>query len=67
MFEVVLSISFILLLLFVFIYAIRKIHLIEKDIDSYYALEEEQDYIRAFLGEGKYAEYQEWKRENKIE
>lgn len=67
MFEVVLSISFILILLFVFIYAIRKIHLIEKDIDSYYALEEEQDYIRAFLGEEKYAEYQEWKSENRIQ
>lgn len=67
MFEVVLSISFILQLLFVFIYAIRKIHLIEKDMDSYYALEEEQVYLLAFLGEEKYAEYQEWKRENKID
>ena len=67
MFEVVLSISFILLLLFVFIYAIRKIHLIEKDMDSYYALEEEQVYLLAFLWEEKYAEYQEWKRENKID
>lgn len=67
MFEIILSISFILLLLFVFIYAIRKIHLIEKDIDSYYSFEEEQIYIRAFLGEEKYAEYQEWKSENKIE
>ena len=67
MFEIILSISFILLLLFVFIYAIRKIHLIEKDMDSYYALEEEQVYLLAFLGEEKYAEYQEWKSENKIE
>lgn len=67
MFEIVISINFILLLLFVFIYAIRKIHLIEKDMDSYYALEEEQVYLLSFLGEEKYAEYQEWKRENKIE
>lgn len=65
MFEVVLSISFMLFLLFVFIYAIKKISLIEKQIDSYF--EEEQDYLLAFLGEEKYAEYQEWKRENKIE
>lgn len=67
MFEIILSISFILQLLFVFIYAIRKIHSIEKDMDSYYALEEEQVYLLAFLGEEKYAEYQKWKRENKID
>jgi hypothetical protein len=65
MFEVVLSIIFMLFLLFVFIYAIKKISIIEKQIDSYF--EEEQDYLLAFLGEEKYAEYQEWKRENKIE
>lgn len=65
MFEVVLSISFMLFLLFVFIYALNKISIIEKQIDSYF--EEEQDYLLAFLGEEKYAEYQEWKRENKIE
>jgi hypothetical protein len=65
MFEIVLSIIFMLFLLFVFIYAIKKISIIEKEIDSYF--EEEQDYLLAFLGEEKYAEYQEWKRENKIE
>jgi hypothetical protein len=65
MFEVVLSIIFMLFLLFVFIYAIKKISIIEKEIDS--SFEEEQDYLLAFLGEEKYAEYQEWKRENKIE
>ena len=54
-----------LFLLFVFIYAIKKISLIEKQI--YSSFEEEQDYLLAFLGEEKYAEYQEWKRENKIE
>ena len=67
MFEVVLSISFLLLLLFVFIYAIREINWIEKEIDYCYALEEEQEYIRVFLGEEKYAEYQEWKSENRIQ
>jgi hypothetical protein len=65
MFEVVLSIIFMFFLLFVFIYAIKKISIIEKEIDS--SFEEEQDYLLAFLGEEKYAEYQEWKRENKIE
>jgi hypothetical protein len=65
MFEVGLSIIFMLFLLFVFIYAIKKISIIEKEIDS--SFEEEQDYLLAFLGEEKYVEYQEWKRENKIE
>lgn len=65
MFEIILILSFMLFLLFVFIYALKKISIIEKQIAS--SFEEEQDYLLAFLGEEKYAEYQEWKRENKID
>jgi hypothetical protein len=65
MFEIILILSFMLFILFVFIYALKKINIIEKQIYSFF--EEEQDYLLAFLGEEKYAEYQEWKRENKIE
>ena len=64
MFEIILILSFMLFLLFVFIYVLKKISIIEKQIASF---EEEQDYLLAFLGEEKYAEYQEWKRENKID
>lgn len=64
MFEIILILSFMLFLLFVFIYALKKISIIEKQIASF---EEEQDYLLAFLGEEKYVEYQEWKRENKID
>lgn len=65
MFEIILILSFMLFLLFVFIYALKKISIIEKQI--YSSFEEEQDYLLAFLGEEKYVEYQEWKRENKID
>lgn len=65
MFEIILILSFMLFLVFVFIYTFKKISIIEKQIDS--SFEEEQDYLLAFLGEEKYAEYQEWKRENKID
>lgn len=62
-FEIILVLVSVLFLFFVFIYAIKKISSIEKQISSF---EEEQDYLIAFLGEENMSSTKNGKTKTKI-